>query len=292
MSGVTDPVSSADVPSHVRLYGNDHSPWAQGVILGLHERGIDHMLVTVPPFAVLRESGVLMPAASLDGGPWMLDSEAILVAVGFSQVTREERHALEAVFASAALDRTDPAFRFWHRFSWARDERPTLPGRLWNHFWRAFSIFYFFTLISLARQRVPRPTLDARQEQFTALQRRLAPDADFFGGDAPDTVDFQLFGLVQMCASLPGPSLEVLQRAPELARLRRWAEAMQRRFAHHDHLYTARSFEPLCPAIARSTALERAAFWLGAVTMWLAWPITLPTTLFFVRQVRKKGLVR
>jgi hypothetical protein len=39
--------------------------------------GVDR--VAVPPLSVLLSSGVLMPAASIDSGSWLLDSERILV---------------------------------------------------------------------------------------------------------------------------------------------------------------------------------------------------------------------
>jgi hypothetical protein len=162
--------------------------------------------------------------------------------------------------------------------------------RLWNQFWRAFSIFYFFTLITIVRRRLPRPTTEQRIAAFSFWQDRLVPDAEFFGGDAPDTVDLQLFGLVQMCASIPGPSLAVLREEPKLERLRQWVDAMQLRFCDYPHLYTAAQFGLKDPDIA--PAPERVFYWMGAAFMWIAFPITLPTALYLARRVRKKGLVR
>ena len=75
---------SGDQPQHVRVYGGDHSPWVQALLLGLHERGISHTLLTIPPLSVFLNSGVLMPAASLDGGPWRLGSGAILADPQFT----------------------------------------------------------------------------------------------------------------------------------------------------------------------------------------------------------------
>ena len=53
-------------PNHVWLYGNDHSPWVQSVLLGLHEKQIPHTVELAPPLSVFRSSGVLMPAAKID----------------------------------------------------------------------------------------------------------------------------------------------------------------------------------------------------------------------------------
>ncbi len=267
----------------------------QAVLLGLHEKRIDHTLVLAPPLSVFVQSGVLMPVARFDDGPWMLDSERILVALGFSEVAAEDRRALQTVFGQAALRRTDGAWTFWHRFSFVRDGDPHLARRLWHQFWRAFSIFYFFVLIRVAGRRVRRPARDEIVEQLEQLERwhrRLGADALFFGGEAPDTVDLQLFGLVQMCASIPGPSFEVIRTDAKLDRLRAWIGAMQQHFATYDHLYTARVFEPACREIASASPAERCAYWAGAAFMWLAWPVTIPLVLFFVRRVRRTGMLR
>jgi glutathione S-transferase len=279
-------------PNHVWVYGNDHSPWVQSVLLGLHEKGTAHTLVTVPPLSVFLSSGVLMPSAKIDDGPWLLDSERILVELGFSEVEADERRALQVCFGSGAMERTDHAWQFWHRFSFVRDCHPAIARRLWNQFWRAFSMFYFFILITIFRRRRPRPTTDQLTREFSVWQERLAPGAEFLGGSAPDTVDLQLFGLVQMCASIPGRSLSVLQQDPKLQRLREWIATMQSRFSDYTHLYTARYFEPKLPEIEPATTVERLFYWSGAALMWIAFPITLPTTLYFALRVRKKGLQR
>jgi hypothetical protein len=231
-----------------------------------------------------------MPAAKIDDGPWLLGSERILEALGFSEVESDERRMLQTVFVSGAMRRADHPFEFWHRFSLARDCHPEIARRLWNHFWRAYSIFYFFSLITIARRS--RPTTEQLVAEFSFWQERFVAGSDFFGGDAPDTVDLQLFGVVQMCASIPGPSLEVLRAAPELSRLREWIEIMQRRFASYDHHYTAPHFEPKLAEIETASAPERFCFWCGAVSMWVAFPITLPMVLYFARRIRKKGLQR
>ena len=280
------------LPGHVRVYGNDHSPWVQTVLLGLNELKIEHTLVTVPPLSVFARSGILMPAARIDDGPWLLDSERILVELGFSEVDAESRRKLLALFLSGARQRTRDPWAFWSRFAQARDEHPSTARRLWNHFWRTFSVFYFFSLISVLRRSQPEPTPEQLVEEFAYWEERLAPGVEFLGGRAPDTVDLQLFGLVQMFASIPGASLATLEQTPGLQRLRNWISRMQSRFADYDHLYSAPCFEPRLPEIDRANPLERTFYWSGAALMWLGLPITLATTFYFVRRVRKKGLQR
>ena len=102
----------------------------QAVLLGLHDQGIAHTQVTVPPLSVFLTSGVLMPAAKIDDGPWLLDSGRILAELGFSEVRPDESRALLIAFGSSAMRRCDAAWSFWYRFSKARDGHPMLLRRL------------------------------------------------------------------------------------------------------------------------------------------------------------------
>ena len=280
------------VPRHVWVYGGDHSPWVQSVLLGLHERGIAHTVVTIPPLSLFLNSGILMPAAKFDDGPWLLDSQRILAELGFGAVAEEEHLALRTVFASGAFQRTDSPWDFWYRWSYLRDGHPVVARRLWNHLWRPFSVFYFFTLITMARRTRSEPSSERLREEFSFFEERLRTGGEFLAGAAPDTADLQLFGLVQMYGSIPGPSLAVLRGDPKLERLRQWVESMQRRFSSYGHLYTGSYFEPPLPEIEPSPAHERAFYWLGCTLIWLAFPISLLTTMYFVRRIRKIGLQR
>lgn len=277
-------------PEHVWVYGGDHSPWVQSVLLGLHDRGIAHTLITVPPLSVFLGSGIFMPAARLDEGPWLLDSARILGHLGFSAVEEPDRRALQVAFGTGALQRTDSAWEFWRSWSSHRDEHPSLARRLWNQTWRPFSVFYFFVIISLMRRRIAQRSNDQLREDFSYWEERLGSNGAFLGGDAPDTVDLQLFGQVQMYASIPGRSLDVICEDPALDRLRDWVQRMQRHFSGYTHLYSGPYFEPKLPGPEPSAAYERAFYWLGCALMWLALPLTLGVTLLFISRVGKQGL--
>jgi glutathione S-transferase len=277
-------------PSTVSVYGVDHSPWVQSVLLGLQERGIEYRTRTIPPLAVFLRSGILMPAASINGGLWMLDSEGILVALGFAEVPREVRRELTVAFTRCAAHRRDDMLEFWRRFGLVREEEPSWARRHWNFFWRAFAAFYFFCVLTVARRAVGRSTPEQSVQLFSALQKRLDPEAGFFGGERPDTVDLQLFGIVQMLGSIPGPPLSVLREDPALEPLRGWIARMQHRFENHPGLYSGPYFEPLLPAPETAGTSERIAFGCGAALMWLAFPLTLLTALFYFVCNRLRGL--
>lgn len=277
-------------PSTVSVYGVDHSPWVQAVLLGLQERGIDYRVRSIPPLTVFLRSGILMPAASIDERPWLLDSERILVALGFSEVPREVRRELMVAFTQSAAHRRDDIADFWRRFGLVREEEPSRVRRHWNFFWRAFAAFYFFCVLTVARRAVGRATPEQCVQLFSALQKRLEPEAGFFGGERPDTVDLQLFGIVQMLGSIPGPPLSVLRDDPALESLRGWIARMQRRFEKHPGLYSGPYFEPLRPAPQAASTSERVAFGCGAALMWLAFPLTFLTALLYFVGNRVRGL--
>jgi hypothetical protein len=220
----------------------------------------------------------------------MLDSEKILVELGFSEVPPETRHALQRFFLSSAMRRADHPWEFWNRFSRVRGGHPRLARRLWNQFWRAFSMLYFFWLITLGRRGATPATPEQLVAELGSFQQQLAAEEAFLGGENPDTVDLQLFGIVQMCASIPGLAYDVLREHPELERMREWIEAMQARFSRYDRLYTGPDFEPRLPRIASAPVSERFAYWSGALVMWLVLPITLPIALYYSLQVTRKGL--
>jgi hypothetical protein len=241
--------------------------------------------------SVFLNSGILMPAARFDDGPWQLDSGRILGELGFSAVADDDRQELLVVFGGA-LQRTRSTREFWSRWSPLRDGHPVLVRRLWNHVWRTFSVFYFYRMIQQARRRIPESTHEQVRDGFAYWETKLEESAPFLGGDAPDTVDLQLFGLVQMFASISGLSLAVLQDDPKLPQLRQWIGRMHRRFSSYTHLYSGPHFEPRLPAIVGSPLYERTFYWLGCALMWLAFPITAVAARFFARRVRSRGLQR
>lgn len=282
-------VKVGDRPDFVRVYGGDHSPWVQAVLLGLHEAGIDHQLESFPPLSVFAKSGVLMPAASIDGGPWMLRSNEILETLGYGPITDRDRKALFSAWRGVQ-HRVDSVWRFWHAWSLCRDGDPRWLPRAKNYFLRGFVTLYFTTVLKSSGRQFTQPQSDAPWEQFSDWERRLESAGPFLGGESPDSVDFSLFGIIQCHASVPVPPLETLRETDQLPRLKQWISRMQGRFADYEHLYTAQYFRPERPALKRSGFLGRALFWLGSLTVLAAFPLTIPLVFFYVNRVRRQRL--
>ncbi len=275
---------------HIDVYGQDHSPWVQTVLLGLHEKRGSQTLTTVPPFSVFRKWGVMMPAASVDGKPWQLESAEILQQVGYQAVLREDLLAIYDAW-QGVTHRADSALRFFHAFSISRDPHPSLLRRLRNHFLRSFAVLYFYLLLRVmvltGRQSDP----ESFAVQFLFWEQRLEESSrTYLGGDEPDILDMMLFGIIQCHCSIPVPPISALQEDPRLGRMRAWIGTMHERFSSYGHLYSGVYFEPHSPAPVRTTPLEQTAFWLGLTFMLLAFPITVPLIFYFASRISRNRL--
>ena len=90
----------------VEVYGVDHSPWVQAVLLTLHHKGIDYRLRSLPPWQVLKKWGVLMPAVSINEGAWQVESAEILVKLGLEPISAEDLQSVKAAWQASYIDQT------------------------------------------------------------------------------------------------------------------------------------------------------------------------------------------
>jgi glutathione S-transferase len=271
--------------THIEVYGQDHSPWVQAVLLGLHEKGLSHTLRTAPPLSVFAKWGIMMPAARVNGEPWQLESADILQRMKFEPISPDDLKAVKIAW-QGVLHRPDHAFRFFNRFSLAGDPDPSRYLRLRNNFFRSFATLYFFLLIrfSVLTRKMPDP--DNFGDQFLYWEEKLANGGQpFLGGLAPNMSDIMLFGIIQCHCSIPVPPIEAMQKDSRLVRLRAWLGAMQQRFAGYEHLYSGVYFEPFSPPPRPAGLLDRSAFWLGSVFMMVSFPVTVPLIVYFVMRV-------
>jgi hypothetical protein len=270
---------------HLDVYGLDHSPWVQTVLLGLYEKKVSHTLTTVPPLSVFGKWGVMMPAARVDGGSWQLESAEILQRVGYEPVSREDMAAIYGAW-QGVMHRADSASRFWGAFSLVRDPHSSLPLRLRNHFLRSFAVLYFFLLIRFMVRMGAQPDPNNFSDQFLYWEHKLEESAGvYLGGNDPGILDMLLFGIIQCHCSNPVPPIAALQTDPRLAQMKTWIGAMQQRFAGYGHLYSGMYFEPRSGAPTPTTGVEQAAFWLGSISMLAFFPITVPLVAFLAIRV-------
>jgi hypothetical protein len=262
--------------SEIRLYGNDHSPWVQAVMMGLHQNKLDYSRSTVPPPEIFKTSGVMMPAVSFNGDTWELESKDILHRLGYSAVSAEDMSAVQRAW-KGVLHRTDFWARFWGEFSLASDTNPSLPRRLVNNFLRSFTILYFFLLIRFVLFMRPPQEPKNYGDQYTEWEERFATmKGSFLGGEVPDSVDLLLFGIIQCHCSIPVPPILALQSDPRLIRTRGWISDMQKYFADYPSLYSGVYFAPYSSAPQPATSLEQLCFWFGTIFMIAFFWATVP----------------
>ena len=234
-------------------------------MLALHEKELKYSRSTVPPVEVFRKWGPMMPAISINGESWFLESKEILHRLGYSPVTEEDMEHIRKAW-TGVMHRADYWPRFWGEFSLASDPNPKFVVRFIKNFFRAFTIMYFFTLIRsgvlIRGYRDPGCHADA----YLTWEKRLAQEnSPFLGGEIPDANDLLLFGIVQCHCSIPVPTVLELQTDTRLSFTRKWIGRMQSRFANYESLYSATYFPPLC----RSRASNR----YGAVCILVGEPL-------------------
>jgi glutathione S-transferase len=271
--------------SHFNVYGQTHSPWVQAVLLGLHHRGISHDLTTVPPLEAFRQWGIYMPAARMDGETWEVESGEILQKAGYGPVAPDDKRAINRAWRGV-MHRPDSIHRFFQSFAAAGDPHPDTLVRFWRNFWRSFSSFYFCVLIRYNVKRVGYNDPDNFGDQFLYWEDRLSR-SDFVDGDEAGAADMTLFGILQCHASIPVPPLDALQDDERLANTRAWVSRMHMLFSDYPYLYSGPYFDPRLPAPAPASLLDRAAFYLGAITMTVAFPVTVPLAFYLISKVSR-----
>ena len=154
-----------------------------------------------------------------------LESAEILEDIGFSEVSLDEMRLVNAAWRGV-WHRPDSAALFFGAFSLAGDQNPSRLKRLASNFVRSFIPFYMYLLIKTVRLTSQARPLDNYGNQFVALEERLAAqNSRFLSGDAPDSLDFLAFGIIQCHCSVYVPPVTALQTDPRLTRVRDWIAA-------------------------------------------------------------------
>lgn len=269
----------------VDVYGADHSPWVQAVLLGLHERGFEHSLRSLPPRAAFLKWGVLQPAVSIDSGAWEIESSEILVKLGFDPISEEDLKAVRKAW-QGVLHRADNPLHFFSAFSRIAHGSASCVRRSAVSFFWSFTAVYMIALINIAKLSGRQKDPEDFGAQYLYWERALeASGGTFIDGDKPGVRDLMLFGIIQCHSSIPVPPLGPLLRDDRLGRLREWIGAMHKHFADYPHLYSGRYFSPKRPQPISAGYAQRAFFWLGLLSMCIAFPVTLPLAFFLMARV-------
>ena len=274
-------------PEFVSLYGFDHSPWVQAVLVALHEAKIPYDLTTLPPSKLFFSSGIMMPAAKIDGRDWRLDSEKIIHELGYEAITDEN---LKLVYDAwvGVLHRPDSILGFFKAFSRSSDEHSNFFARFFRNFFRGFAAIYFCCLIRIGRKRIGYKPPENFGDQFLEINRILEDsDGQFLDGETPGSFDFLFFGILQCHSSIPVPPLASLQSDVRLQNIREWIKRMEERVSGYGHSYTAKYFDTACPSRRTATLIEQGTFWMGLLFYSMVLPVTALAIIFAYQKARQ-----
>ena len=271
----------------VKVYGGYHSPWVQAVLLGLHERQIDYLVTALPPLETFVTDGVTMPAASIDGAAWQLESVDILQGIGCDDVSETELQHINSAWRGV-LHRADNIGNFWGGFSQSGDQNKNPFIRLIKNFLRSFITLYFYLLIRTVNLVASPQDPENFGDQFVYFNDRLAEsDKPFLSGDEPNTLDYLLFGIIQCHCSIYVAPVTALQADERLDVLRAWIARMHERFAEYPYLYSGLYLAPYRSPPQPDTGINRLAFWLGGISMIAVFYITVPVIAFLAIRRRR-----
>ncbi|NKB33109.1 MAG: hypothetical protein GKR91_08430 [Pseudomonadales bacterium] len=217
-----------------------------------------------------------MPALKSSNGKWIIESAEILETLGFDTLSREEMNEAFSAWAGVT-HRVKSFWTFANATSQIREPANNFFRRLLNQFLRSFSVLYFYLRLKIVvlLNKFPDPIDFGKQFLYWEEQLTMS-NADFLGGNSPNSSDFMLFGMIQCHCSIPTPPVIALVEDNRLIRTRKWVSNMQKRFSNYPHLYSGAFFEPFLPPPLSATTSERMAFWIGMLFMILAFPITGP----------------
>ena len=259
------------------IYGLDHSPWVQSVLLGLYDNKLDYNLRTIPTLSLVLKSGVMMPAMRIKDSHWKLDSMEILQTLGHEPISNSEKKLIFKTW-QGVQHRVDNPLKFFYSFSLCKGIYKNKLINLISHILRPLISIYFFTLLNFIKIKIKKFTKNEKFcSQYTYWNNKLlTQDTKFFGGDTLNIIDYQLFGIIQSHCSIPYfPLIKTLQEDRGLSHLREWISNMQAKFANYPHLYSADYFNPKQRKIEKASYVERAAYWIGLITFIVMTPITI-----------------
>lgn len=287
----------------VHVYGADHSPWVQSVLIALEIKAIPYTLHTSPGVATmvasLRQgvpSVITMPALWYDG-QCFFDSRTIIQMLdqrhpepslmSYTPEAAEDLRQLQQLFVYAPAFRTAGLKNFVFFYTWSiMHDTSSWPTSLT----RPFVALWMFTKITLAKhirigarnlRNIADTSIGSSLQYFDELLR--ASSGPFLRGNRITYTDAVLLGHFQ--CMFCGLSDEVLQVVDKYPALWEWLRTLHQSPAlgSYQRLYTKRHPEvsarlqtaPTVDMPLFGVARSQVLFWIGAVCMVALAPITV-----------------
>ena len=280
----------------IHVYGTDHSPWVQAVMLTLELKNLEYSLTSSPGPRTMSaggnadhaESAFTMPAL-WHGETCIYDSFEIIRFLDAEYPDPPLFAGIEPAQASAHWQQFRNMFdypllrtagsknlRFWYEWSLMADDHPSLVARLASRFARPFVTLWMYAIITMARRHIgadnivekmlPLRTLPALKYFERMLTESGGP---FLLGDTISYLDIGLLGQFQcMLGNLSDEVLPIIDECPEL-----WAWLHRQHNLPEWHAYR-RLYSRAHPAVAErlktfgtaSTESPPAGMWYAGIT--------------------------
>ena len=283
----------------LHIYGVNHSPWVQGVILNCHLLNIPYSLNSCPDSVdSYLSDGMVMPVCRWPNGTRTRDSFSIMrelqdiSAPGNSDalLTREDQEALERLFFSYALARSRGKRKLQFVLEWST--MPTGHGAGFASCFRAFMCLYFLLMLTvgrfIARKRGADPDTYERFERHLEPWVQRLNTSPYLSGEQPGSLDCAFMGHIQCMTS--GLTDDVIPLLSHHDALTAWLERMHQSLDGYPHDFSLR-VRQMSHRPKRASLSDQALFWGTLVLTVIGFPVTLVLLMDAMRR-RKKNPAR
>lgn len=284
-------------PPIIHVYGSDHSPWTQSVLIFLEYKQLKYTLNTTPDLKSVihnktngNESLFQMPvlhynheiiSESIDINKF-IHSKHPYPALNESDITSLDGTNLNRIFTHAITRTHSRLFHFFYKWSLVKDK----PTSFISLFFRPTIVYYFAILITyvskksvhrLAKRRFkenpqnedinayyPENTFIFGLKYFQQQCQRLYNHDSNRDSNYPSLIDFALLGQFQCLYS--GLSDECIPLIYEhFPAAEQWLESMYKLLPKYNRLYSKNQ-------ITETNYFERVIYWIGFV---LGFPVNI-----------------
>lgn len=307
----------------VLLYGSDHSPWVQTVLIALEYYQVPYEIVHYPiSWYSFRQHGLVFPACLWPDGTLSTDSLAIVTQLERRQINavtkisnttgitglevekpysedeyielKRSQKKLERFFLSYVLTRAIFGKKLSFIKVWAQtsDQTSSRLSYLISNLMRSFITLYFFSLINIAiiscyLKRSPVYSIKHFCNDLSDWNQQLYTQ-DFLGGLEPNYLDYALLGHIQCITS--GLTKQFIPFIHEQPHLILWIHRMHALLPKYQRLYSRRLFNSHA-RVRKASRVSQFLFYSSLVVQLALFPITL-IALFYSLCLRYKNPAR
>jgi len=313
--------------SSIHLYGFNHSPWCQAVLLTLHMKGLAYSMTSLLHPKTVLESyrqgvpvPIWMPALWYNGKCYYESTNLIELldlkhqqkcnlfkSMSEKDVAFKRQKYFESVFFVITRVAGLKNLQFWYEWSIGQDRTSSPSSKFLSRFFRPFTTLYFWLILNALRIFVLKCTWPEKRFRkaiayFSDMMQKN--EGKYLLGSDITYIDILLLGHFQCmfsgsngCGAL---SKEVIPIIDEHPILWQWLKNMHQHQSLIDYPYMysrcdqsvlERTGEKKIAVVERENLLGQITFWIGAIFLVVVWPFTLALLLWMLgTRLWKKGV--